>query len=675
VNTYEIDAFALPFSSYRLGNVRFMEYQKEVLEREEKILAIKAPTGAGKTLAMLKKALDSTEKGCTALFLYPTNELLFDQYRAFSHLLEVMGYDAGFVSLNEVSGDLKIDRAEVLVFPVNGQHLEYLSKGRTKGSVLREVLNSPEVVDSKLLILSNVDFLYNLVRGCYSRAELTFPDLVKTLSFIAVDELHMYWGTTFLSLLFMLKNLERVSNLLISSATHTSTLKTLLDSLESDWEIVNAVLDENENNWRENDWSENRVVRHRTWLEIDTFGDYPYMSSDKHLELAVKKARELMEECDDLLCIFNSVIFAEKVARELEKFEEVGRIHGFVPKDVREEMRNKRVVVGTSSIEVGVDFDREGLLFEANNAPSFLQRFGRVGRHRDGKAVALLPFQDWKMLSNRLNGLKGQTKIPFTTFEKTVWDTLENPRDYSELKNSYSGAKLYLSYVASLLSLSKRTYGRDERVAKFEKARVVLERIEDLAKSKVHNPKIDDFILDGVLQEVRIRTIPGAFEIIKLSRVFPRGGMPSVPVFFEEFGVFELMSIDNLEKAELHVVNAGEIGVEKPRWLKAMGNVPVFVIEDLNLNNYFKVIVMTSTDEVFTLWRDEGIGERNFKVLSAWGEEVNSVIEGLLDGLPAYFTFKVPDWRFSYLRAKKGRNYGYIVLGGDAYICRERGFT
>jgi len=120
----------------------------------------------------------------------------------------------------------------------------------------------------------------------------------------------------------------------------------------------------------------------------------------------------------------------------------------------------------------------------------------------------------------------------------------------------------------------------------------VLERLEDLAKSKVHNPKIDDFILDGVLQEVGRKAIFGAFELIELSRVFPRGGMPSVPVFFEEFGVFELMSIDNLEKAELHVVNAGEIGVEKPRWLKAMGNIPVFVIEDLNLNNYFKVIVI-----------------------------------------------------------------------------------
>ncbi len=85
---------------------------------------------------------------------------------------------------------------------------------------------------------------------------------------------------------------------------------------------------------------------------------------------------------------------------------------------------------------------------------------------------------------------------------------------------------------------------------------------------------------------------------------------------------------------------------------------------------------MTSSDEVFTLWRDEGgTGGRNFKVLSVWEEEVNSIIEGLLDGLPAYFTFKVPDWRFSYLRAKKGRNYGYIVLGGDAYICRERDFT
>ncbi|MGI6604029.1 MAG: hypothetical protein ACOX2S_02950 [bacterium] len=42
-------------------------------------------------------------------------------------------------------------------------------------------------------------------------------------------------------------------------------------------------------------------------------------------------------------------------------------------------------------MEVGVDFCCDILIFEASEAASFLQRFGRVGRHRPGRAYILVP--------------------------------------------------------------------------------------------------------------------------------------------------------------------------------------------------------------------------------------------------------------------------------------------
>ncbi len=650
----EIRPLELPYSNVREGEIRLMEYQKEVLEKHEKIISISAPTGSGKTLAILKKALDSIDEGTTALFLYPTNELLYDQFRSFTNLLEAMGYEYSVVDVED--DGLKIDKADVLVCPMNGQHLEYLSRDKTKGSVIREILTSHCVAESKLFILSNVDFIYNLVKGSYYRSELTFPDLLKGLAFIAVDELHMYWGTMFLSLLFTLKTVENTVNcIVISSVTHTKTLETIFESLKSNKSTVNA------------EESSGRVVRHETQLDLICFGDEPYLSSEKHVEKVVKKAIEMLERCEDLLCIFDSVIFAEKVANQLEKAtgEDVGRIHGFVPKDVREDMRKKRIVVGTSSIEVGVDFDREGLIFEANNAPSFLQRFGRIGRHRKGVAIAILPFEEWRALSGTLK----QNNLPFREFEKIVWATLDTPQDYSEIKNSESGVKLYLSYVSSLIYLFKRMYGY--RKPENKKLKEVLKNIEELAKSDVLNPNINHDALEIVLQTVKRKAIVGAKQLVETSRVFPRGGMPSVPVFYKEYGEFEMISIDNLEKADVSVVPSMELEYDKPRWLKVLEKhedfIPVFVIEDINFKKCLEVIVYDSSKDIFQL--------RNFKVLSEWDDDVNKAIEKLLEGLPAYFTFSVPDWRFSHLKARKGNRKGCIVIGGDAYICRERGYT
>jgi hypothetical protein len=90
------------------------------------------------------------------------------------------------------------------------------------------------------------------------------------------------------------------------------------------------------------------------------------------------------------------------------------------------------------------------------------------------------------------------------------------------------------------------------------------------------------------------------------------------------------------------------------------------VIEDVNFRKYLEVIVYDS-GSFFHL--------KEFKVVSEWDDDVNKTIEKLLEGLPAHFTFSIPDWRFSRLNARKGNRRGYLIIGGDAYLCQERGCT
>ena len=54
---------------------------------------------------------------------------------------------------------------------------------------------------------------------------------------------------------------------------------------------------------------------------------------------------------------------------------------GFDALDRRRASYDADLLVGTSTIDVGVDFQINFLVFESHDAGSFLQRLGRLGRH------------------------------------------------------------------------------------------------------------------------------------------------------------------------------------------------------------------------------------------------------------------------------------------------------
>jgi hypothetical protein len=92
--------------------------------------------------------------------------------------------------------------------------------------------------------------------------------------------------------------------------------------------------------------------------------------------------------------IVNSVVNAIRLEDRLVESgfarDSLAIIRGLSHRAIRD-TRGKLLALGTSAIEVGVDFRCDILLFEASEAASFLQRFGRVGRHRPGRAIILVP--------------------------------------------------------------------------------------------------------------------------------------------------------------------------------------------------------------------------------------------------------------------------------------------
>jgi len=645
-----VKGFELPYSNKKVGKITLMEYQEEILEDDKKIIAVDAPTGSGKTLAMLKKAIDSTDKGGTALFLYPTNELLNDQIESFKQLLSLMGYN---YSLFEAEEGID-ESSEITIFPISGEHLDLMARGKAKGTLIRDRLNSPEIADSKLLILSNIDFIYNIIKDSYHQSELIYQDFYNNLQFVAVDELHLYNGTMFLSLLYSLKPIEkRINSLVLSTATHLKNLDVLIKSLSSEKSIIKA------------EEGNGRIVRYNTELELTCFGSDAYLSTDEHADSVLNKLENLLGKCANILCVFNSIIFAEKVSDLIEKRtgEEVGRIHGFVPKKVREEMRKKRIIVGTSSIEVGVDFDVEGLIFEANTAPSFIQRFGRVGRHRNGFAVAITPYYEYENLKKELN-----EQVHYKELEQKIRKIMEMPDDFSHIKETETGIRLYLAFIAALIALLKRTYGA--RKPEAIRTNEVKKKILDIALLDSLNPNFQKTLIEEEIEKIKkSERLSWAIKLIKLSTIFPRGGIPTVVAYFKKYNSFELTSITSLEKAKLTIRKSSDFST-KPIWLESLeeheGDIPVFVIENIEFSNNLEIILSHN----FPQNKLKTLNESDFTISSSWDEEVNDYIKNKLKGLPAFLTINKPNWRFTYLKAKHHGNK-YLLIGGDAVIWNE----
>lgn len=94
--------------------------------------------------------------------------------------------------------------------------------------------------------------------------------------------------------------------------------------------------------------------------------------------------------------IVNSVAQAKRLVVRLKALLEpygfrVGENTGLTSRTLRAASFDCDLLVGTSTVDVGVDFQINFLLFESRDAGSFLQRLGRLGRHsgyvRDGQTI------------------------------------------------------------------------------------------------------------------------------------------------------------------------------------------------------------------------------------------------------------------------------------------------
>ncbi len=378
-------AVKLP-SGWRLSMHQLATYQA-LCDEQVDVVINTAMTGDGKSLAgALPLLVHPADTNTLALF--PTNELIQDQQRSWQHILPEWGMGA--------------DRATTLY----GARLDDLAAAS-------EHLSRPEELTKLLrnhkLVLSNPDILHAILHFHYQQfgrdPAHVAGQMAALFSQLTFDEFHIFDAAQITAvltgLLFLYEQSRYPLKTLFLSATPDERLLAPLHKIGFG-DRLRMIVPQREG------WYHHGADPGNGWRRI---------LHGTTLHFAPQTAEEwIVQGVDDVLLpwfrrcgrgakaalIVNSVASALRLTQLLEPvFAHEGlRVlpnTGMTDRPTRHDSRHADLLIGTSTVDVGIDFQINLLIFESTGAGTFLQRLGRLGRHseytdRDGNVQ---PFNDF----------------------------------------------------------------------------------------------------------------------------------------------------------------------------------------------------------------------------------------------------------------------------------------
>jgi len=416
-----------------VGNYKPYVYQSQVYRavqealtgKETRCLFLVTPTGSGKTLASYAYTINHDEP---ALGVYPTNELIRDQERALKPWLDP----------NDDGRLLRIDSRQLDYWQ---DALDLSQHSRTLERLMRW----------EPILLTNPDILFyaffGLYRGPAGLGQRLFTLLGRYRLFI-LDEFHLYNVKQMADVAFLVGALHAIKPdygrvFLFASATPESpALLWLRDHLHLPVEVIEG---------QPADTQEAHTIAQplqlsllpadlRRWKGVETLLDYL-----PSLETFLAKYPQTR-----LVTILDSVAGAIATAQALRRRfpgKAVGEVHGFSSAQEREEALRCPFTVGTSTIEVGIDFkdemEKDMSIFEARTATQFIQRFGRLARHEKklsipNRTVALVPEYVYHFLNGKLG--EGQTLSRHELYV-LIEEAYTKPEDFGRYLHTHAAAE------------------------------------------------------------------------------------------------------------------------------------------------------------------------------------------------------------------------------------------
>lgn len=367
----------------KIGSVQLLKHQYETWEAFKDpnvdVIFNVAMTGDGKSLAGYLPALKQRKH---VIAMYPTNELVKDQWKG----LESYGQRL----------DVKSPRSEMM-YGARITELKRLHETKTRLAEVRKLLVNNAVM------LTNPDLVHLMMSHQYGwdylRKEL--PTIVGSYyDYLLFDEFHVFGVPQVVSVMNMLGYLDVTyrdrpserKKFVFLSATPSRLLNMLLDRSGLRYrKIEGQYLSTPQDSYRrilqgcaltlhevsQEQTTEQWVIEHLD--EIRDFFQQHTGSKGAILVNSVATARRLVMLLKERLGPYGI---------------SVGENTGLTDPVKRQESFEQTILVGTSTVDIGIDFRINFLVFEAYEAGSFLQRFGRLGRHEGFEtyeAHALIP--------------------------------------------------------------------------------------------------------------------------------------------------------------------------------------------------------------------------------------------------------------------------------------------
>ncbi len=354
-------AYALDVD-YAPPGFSLLQHQVETYEavrtQQADVIVHTGMTGDGKSLAGELTALQNPRHRILAM--YPTKELIRDQER---HLLnEQVRWDT----------TIAIRRLNAETLDMHG-----LEEAVDRPTSLRAYLQHAQIV------LTVPDIPRYILAGRYLRGKNQNPfrniNILSEYQQFTFDEFHLFdqqQATAVLTDIIFLHYYGWSTTFLLQSATpEPEVLEALERAGLSVHEIRGHYLHQ----------EETPPESYRTILQGV---DLEIVSGDVATWLTEHADKDLLPTLQSggqrIAALFNSVFAALSVFPELKhvlRGYRVAHNTGLSPRSMRDNSLEADVVLGTATVDIGVDLKINHLIFEAHDVASFKQRLGRLGRH------------------------------------------------------------------------------------------------------------------------------------------------------------------------------------------------------------------------------------------------------------------------------------------------------
>jgi CRISPR-associated endonuclease/helicase Cas3 len=404
-----------------------------IINSDADIIFNTSATGDGKSLAAYLASL--LNDLLRVIGLYPTIELVTDQERQIHNYFE-------YFNPQGIEG----------IYSLYGAKLAELVEAGEKNNKFKEL---SFILKHKSVILTNPD-IFHLVthfryyNPAYNRAELPII-LARNLDLYIADEFHIFGvhqeAAILNSLLLIRHNRpkRRPMKFLFTSATpKPEFIQNLKQSGFKVQEISGNYVSQPTPGYRQ--------ISQAATLEFINI-DHDSDSLTWLTQQAANIRNILQTEGQGRgLIILNSVALVSKTVRELQQLipdvmvcEVSGRIDRQERAITQTALQNAHqpvLVVGTSAVDVGVDFRIHLLICEASDSATIIQRLGRLGRH-----PGFLNYQCFVLLSHRTPWIKARLEEKLTHSE---YDRMQFTDIITEVFDAPKGFEQYRSYWGAL---------------------------------------------------------------------------------------------------------------------------------------------------------------------------------------------------------------------------------